>query len=60
MDPAACFQRMYRAVCDNDFAEAREAATDLREWMDGGGFPPEGFTGDAALAMCNMVEHICA
>ena len=50
MDPQECFFRMLRAWNRNDTDDAREAYSDLREWIDGGGFEPAAFEDSAVRA----------
>lgn len=42
MDPDACLQRARDAVRSGDMREAREALSDLWEWVSRGGFLPQG------------------
>jgi hypothetical protein len=44
MDPNATLRRWRDAKKDGDFSEAREARSDLREWIRKGGFLPSGLT----------------
>lgn len=41
MDPNACLQRFVDAIADGDFAEARDAQSDLLGWLARGGFAPD-------------------
>lgn len=40
MDPEATIDQIYNALTDEDFEESQQAARDLIDWMDGGGFKP--------------------
>jgi hypothetical protein len=40
MDPNACVDRILTALSDGDLEEAREASSDLSEWLARGGFAP--------------------
>lgn len=40
MDPMACWERLAAAAQDGDMEEAADAARDLREWSEGGGYKP--------------------
>jgi 5,10-methenyltetrahydromethanopterin hydrogenase len=40
MDPNACMGRMMHAIITNDYAEARDAAHDLIDWLNKGGVEP--------------------
>jgi hypothetical protein len=40
MDPIACYRRIFDAWESSDYAECRQAALDLREWLTRGGFYP--------------------
>ena len=42
MDPDACLDRLLRAVNSADTDELRSAANDLADWIDKGGFVPDG------------------
>lgn len=41
MDPNACLERLIQAADDHDHDEVSEAASDLQEWLDTGGFMPD-------------------
>lgn len=51
MDPNACLERWRDAMEDGDRSEARHAASDLRRWINGGGFEPEWRDGERARVM---------
>ena len=40
MDPNECFRVILDLLYDGRIEEARERITDLKEWMDKGGFEP--------------------
>lgn len=40
MDPRAAVQRFVEAVTDEEFDDAANAAHELAEWLDDGGFTP--------------------
>lgn len=40
MDPDACVNRLLEALGDRSREEAEEAADDLNEWLEKGGFEP--------------------
>lgn len=42
MDPNACWARLVSALEEGDGGEAKDAAVDLAEWIDKGGFVPHG------------------
>ena len=63
MDPNACLARFLRSFRDGDFADASEAADDLAQWLQSGGFPPESWDRDGerinrktAIPMLRMVS----
>jgi hypothetical protein len=41
MDPNEAFADLINALTDEDYETAWEAAGNLQEWLDGGGFPPD-------------------
>ena len=43
MDPSACYQEMLEAAKSGDRDRAKERASDLRRWLDRGGFVPVGY-----------------
>ena len=42
MDPNACWERFIQHVHDGEMSEALHAICDLEEWIDRGGFLPNG------------------
>jgi hypothetical protein len=42
MDPQACVARIREAIANRRKAEARDALSDLQEWVSNGGFVPGG------------------
>ena len=40
MDPNACLRMILEALHAGDMDEARDAATNMKDWLDGDGFPP--------------------
>jgi hypothetical protein len=44
MDPTTCYQIILDAIKNHDYAKAREYATILKNWLESGGFIPQGFT----------------
>ena len=42
MDPNACYRDMLASLQDGDIEAAREHALNLRRWLNGGGFCPQG------------------
>ena len=45
MDPDACLAELRNALSVSDRESARDAAQCLRDWLAGGGFPPEDIRG---------------
>ena len=46
MDPTACYLDMFAAMNDGDLETARELALSLRDWLEGDGFYPPGYSED--------------
>jgi hypothetical protein len=44
MDPRITYMAMFNAMSIGDFTMARVHATDLKEWLDKGGFYPDTYT----------------
>ncbi len=55
MDPDATFDLIVAALADGDTAAADAACADLRRWLDGGGFPPDGL--GAGCAAASYYDH---
>lgn len=49
MDPDVTLATIAQALAVDEHDEAREAATNLVQWIDDGGFPPNGWPGAQAL-----------
>ena len=60
MDPQACYLLMLGALGAGDFDGAYSHMSDLRDWLESGGFPPTGMITSFALALCNQVALTCA
>ncbi len=61
MDPEACLRRIEDAASDGDRDEMRDAAADLREWIEKGGFLPDGVDGERgqlAVRLLAVIEKI--
>lgn len=41
MDPEACLERLLKAIENEEWDEAEWAASDLCDWLEHGGFPPQ-------------------
>lgn len=55
MDPTACWKRYLEALVERDRREADAALSDLRLWLDRGGFPMKGFTYSEACALTGVL-----
>jgi len=44
MDPTETYLSMYKSMSAKEFADAREHATNLKEWLDNDGFYPPRYT----------------
>jgi hypothetical protein len=42
MEPQACVNRIREAIANRRRAEARYALSDLQDWVNNGGFVPDG------------------
>ncbi|MEM1025801.1 MAG: hypothetical protein AAGJ19_19155 [Myxococcota bacterium] len=58
MDPNATLQRLFDALADDDLTEAKDAATDLAEWLDRGGFTPKLEASDVAHLMKVIAQFV--
>lgn len=55
MDPTACWHRYLDCLVEEELSDADDALSDLRYWLDRGGFPPHGFT---YTEICKLVAHL--
>ena len=55
MDPEITFQIMRSS--DSSKADSRQAACDLWNWLQRGGFPVNGWTRSQCLAECKKYMH---
>jgi hypothetical protein len=54
MDPNATFKALTQACKDKDFVAMNDHASSLRDWLDKGGFPPDGYSRAYVLG---CIEH---
>ena len=61
MDPQATWRDLLDAWIEHDWSRLQEAATDLLNWMDRGGFPPEMLSDRQMGALWNepMIRAVC-
>lgn len=57
MDPKACLERMLHALLAEDYDEAHNAADDLVNWLERGGFAPE-ISRDHCLAWARETREL--
>ena len=60
MDPTACYRDMLASLQDGDIEAAREHALNLRRWLNGGGFCPQGQDIVAVRSQLDRVLRITA
>lgn len=56
MDPTATLNLIYDAMDLGDMDAAEDAAKDLLDWLNKGGFPPTGLTAKQARHLCLVVR----
>lgn len=54
MDPTAASRQLTQALFDEDFDQADELARALLEWLDRGGFPPDGCSEPQTRRYCTQ------
>jgi len=55
MDPTACYHDMLASLQDGDIEAARVQALNLRRWLNGGGFFPQG---QDVVAVRNQLDRV--
>jgi len=75
MDPNTAWDNMIAAYATNQWADALEHAEALKDWLDGGGFPPHSTIGSCsgaftmqpdehlsraiAISVCDCIQRHC-
>ena len=56
MDPTATWKLFLDCLVEEEFAEAKQHLTNLREWLKKGGAPPDGMTYPEAWALVQYLR----